>query len=316
MNVSMAPLGFVGKVRVFLACVVAVMLMRMVGWHVAQPVDPEEAITFVTNGRGVWAIWPTLLILSVVTAVIATVIIGRQLPEGGVFAAAVGLAGLALRGGSMQVMLAYHTTLEAVSRRTFMWKMAVDCLLWALIMVIVWLAVVLTTRWLWPKSETQPASDEPRKSDPSKKATASANWQIGWPALVVTIVVAVFVIWMTIARTPVAEIARGQIVASVAGGLFLGAMVARYFTGINDSRWFALAVPAVALIAYLLGYLNAEMGWAQSGEYYFYSFLNTTPPHALMRAMPIEYLSVGTAAVLAGFWSGVKMEHVAEQELL
>ena len=126
--------------------------------------------------------------------------------------------------------------------------------------------------------------------------------------------VAALVIWLTIGRTPVAQIARGQVIASVAAGLFLGAMGARYFTSVADARWYALAVPAVALTAYLLGYLNAGMAWTQGSGYQPFAGLATTPPHDLARALPIEYLGVGVSAALAGFWSGEKIQHAVVEE--
>ena len=118
---------------------------------------------------------------------------------------------------------------------------------------------------------------------------------------------------MTIARTPVATIARGQVIASVAGGLYLGVLAARYFTGINNTRWYVLAVPVVALVGYLLGFLQADLSWAK-GALAPYARLATTPSHALARPLPIEYIAVGVAGAIAGLWSGEKIEHVTKQE--
>ena len=91
-------------------------------------------------------------------------------------------------------------------------------------------------------------------------------------------------------------------------------MAARYFTGIDDARWYVLSALAVALIGYLLGYINGDMDWAAKIGGKFYAELGTTPPHALARPLPIEYMAVGVAAALIGFWSGEKIEHVAIQE--
>jgi len=98
------------------------------------------------------------------------------------------------------------------------------------------------------------------------------------------------------------------------GGLFLGAMVARYFTGTVGAHWYILAVPIIALVGYMLGYFSADMSWAQSTGYKPYVFLASTPPHNLVRPLPIEYLAVGVSAALAGYWSAEKIEHVAGQE--
>ncbi|UCD29041.1 MAG: hypothetical protein JSV03_00730 [Planctomycetota bacterium] len=308
------PLGFFGKLRVFAACAIAVLLMRTVGWHVVQPIDPDLAVTMSAGERSVISVWIIVFVLTSVAAVIGTVIIGRRLPEGGIFAAAVGLSALGLQGGSMQMVLAYECGIESASRRALMMKMGGDCILWASILVISWVVVVVVKHWLWPIDRNENVNDQLKAAEISTKPNESVTSQNGWPALIVTTLVAIFVIWITIARTPVAQIARGQIIASVFGGLFLGAMAARYFTTVSDSRWYALAAPAVGLIAYLVGFLSADMGWAQGGRFQFYALLNTTPPHALARALPIEYVAVGVSGVLMGYWCGQKMEHVAEQE--
>ena len=98
------------------------------------------------------------------------------------------------------------------------------------------------------------------------------------------------------------------------GGLFLGAMAARYFTSINQALWYALAAPIVGLIGYLLGYINAGMGWAVKEGYQYYINLATTPPHDLVRPLPIEYVAVGVAAAIAGFWTGHRLQEAVVEE--
>jgi len=321
-NAPAAPLGYIDKGRVLLACVVAIVLLRSVGWMVAQPADPDLAISF-TNGDGTpLRAWPALAVLTVVAAALGGAITGRRLPEAGVFAAGVGLAALAIRGGSMEAMLCYETTADVATRRALMGAMALDCLLWTVLMGITWVANTLVWRWLWPEPAVAEADDDGagqagtggNQAKKNVDAVKSANFWAGWPALAITGVIGALVIWMTIARTPVATIARGQVIASVTAALYLGAMGARYFTGINDARWYVLAAPAVALIGYLLGYVSADMSWAVSGGYKFYAELATTPAHAMARPLPIEYLAIGVAAALMGFWSGEKIEHAAAHE--
>ena len=299
------PLGFVDKLRVVAAAIVAILLMRSVGWMVAEPADPEMAVVLTGSVGHILSVLPALLVLTVVSAIVGAVIAGPRLPEAGVFAAAVGLAALALQGGSMQAVLGYEVAADAASRRSLMMTMGFDCVLWSVLMVVAWLAVMAVCRWLWPDAgQTAPAGASDQAANESAKT--------GWSALAVTSVVALFVIWMTIARTPVASIARGQVIGSVAAGLYLGAMAARYFTGVSVSRWYAMAPAVVALVGFLLGYLQSNMSWAK-GALASYALLATTPPHALARPLPIEYIAVGLAAVMVGYWSGEKIEHVAEQ---
>ncbi|HOA75722.1 MAG TPA: hypothetical protein PL151_03845 [Phycisphaerae bacterium] len=323
-----APLGLVEKTRIGAAVAAAALLLYTMGWMVARPHDPNLAVTFVRSGRAVAATWPTLAVLTVVAGIIGTVLAGPRLPEAGVFAAAIGLAVLSLRGGSMQVLLAAEQATTEPARQAFMTAMALDCLLWSGILLATWVAVTWAWRWVWlngnapallsgkpATSAAAPSAAKPA-GGPGKapKSASAAGTGAGWSALVVTGVVGVFVVWLTAGRTPVANVHRGQTIAAVAAGLYLGAMAARYFTGVRDVRWYALAVPAVGLTAYLVGYLSSDMQWAEGPPYHYYKYLATTPSHDLARPLPIEFVAVGMAAVLAGYWGGDKVEQVATRE--
>lgn len=311
------------KLRILGACVLAAVFMRTVGWMVAQPLDPREAILLAMNERGFFAAalaaLPILLLLTAVVTALGTVIVGRVVPEAGVFVAGIGLAALALRGGSIHVLLAYYLDARgdeparllsqlADERRSLMVRLAMDCLLWSAVMAVSWGVMSAVRKWLWTDESPQPAS-----GSASKRTAVEPAGKPGWMALAITGVVAGLVIWLTIARTPVAVVARGQVIAAVAAGLFAGAYAARYYTGVADARWYLLAPPAVGLVAYLLGYLNAEMRWAP-GEYRYYALLPTTPPHNLVRALPIEYIAVGVSATLAGYWFGQRTDQPDGQE--
>lgn len=311
------PVKFGDKIRVGLACAVAVLLLWHVGWMVAEPVDPQMAVSLTVSGRSALAAGPALLLIVVVVAVIGTAVVGRRLPEGGMFAAAVGLSGLALRGGSMQDVLGYKGGLTAESRQKLMVLLWGDTLLWGVILAAAWIATTVAFRWLWARpAETEESADEARPKGPgTKKGLPPAKRRVGWPALAVTAVVGILIVWLTVSREPEAMIARGQVIASVGLGLLLGALAARYFTGIDDARWYVAAPLVVALIAYLMGYLGAGMVWTQGdGLKEKYAKLATTPAHDLVRILPVEYLAVGVAGALFGFWSGEKIEHVTEQE--
>src|SRR5690606_871672 len=95
-----APLGLIEKSRVVLAGVIAIILLSTVGWVVAEPADAKMAVTLAAGWGRVVGVWPALMVLTAVAGVIGTVLAPRRLAEGGMFAAGVGLAGLALKGGS------------------------------------------------------------------------------------------------------------------------------------------------------------------------------------------------------------------------
>ncbi|NLX12488.1 MAG: hypothetical protein GXY44_02395 [Phycisphaerales bacterium] len=316
------PLSFQEKTRLVLACVVAVLVLDTVGWHAAGPVDPDMAVTLVLRESGMMSAWIIVGLLVAVSSAVGTAIAGRRLPEAGLFAAGVGLIGLALRGGGMQVLLGYYPADSEAARSTLMRHLVMDSLLWAAVLFGAWFVSWTVWRWLWAGSLVNSVGSDngsltsvtagggSLSGKPTVATVDQASPWSGWPALLVTAMVGAIFIWLTIARSPVAAIARGQVIASVAGGLFFGAMTARYFTGINQSHWYVLAALAVALIGYLLGYLRADMAWATN--YKYYTQLATTPPHELVRPLPIEYLGVGVAGALLGFWASAKVEQAVE----
>lgn len=311
--------GLVHKVRFAAACLIAIALMYTVGWMVVSAaVDPDEAVVLTVGAESVWSAvlssLPALVLLTVVATAIGTVIVGKDLPEAGVFAAGIGLTALALRGGSMEVMLGYYadgggrqgdTLMQHMidQREGLMFRMAIDSVLWGVVMLGSWLTMEAVRRWLWPVSENQPAQ---------QPASESKNWT-GWAAVGVSAVAAMFVTWLIVARDPTSGIVRGQVIAAVAIGTFAGAAAGRYFVGINNPRWYVLTPLVVALVGYLLGYLGAEL---DSSTYANYRDLATTPLHNLARPLPIEYMAVGVPGALAGFWFGRRAEHAAEQGTL
>jgi hypothetical protein len=207
-----------------------------------------------------------------------------------------------------------------------MTRMCIDCILWTGIMAVAWVTTLIVHNWLWPAATpegTMTADDSPKsvggragKVPVATKPVAFKNQMMGAFALAVTIVISLIVIWNTVSRTPVAMIQQNQVIASVAGGLFLGAMAGRYFTGVTEPLFYVLAPPIVAVIAFILGYLSSDMSWAQGPPYQYYAQLATTPPHDLVRPLPVLYLTVGVAGALGGYWTADRMERLAQQEAM
>jgi hypothetical protein len=319
-TVTAQRLGLVHRLRFLAACLIAIALMSTVGWMVAAPADPAEAVALTVGAESAWSgiigALPALILLVAVATAIGTIVVGRDLPEAGVFAAGIGLAALALRGGSMNAMLAYHVggppgdafMQQLIEQREgLMIRLALDSVLWAVVMLASWLTMEIIRRWLWPASENPTP-----KPSAKPQAKELATWN-SWGACGLSAVVAMLVIWLIITRSPITGIVRGQVIAAVAIGSFAGSAAGRYFFGITDSRWYVAAPLVVALVGYLLGYLGAEL---DSPVYANYRELATTPLHNLARPLPIEYMAVGVPGALAGFWVGRRAEHAAEQGAL
>lgn len=317
------PLRFVEKLRVALACGLAMLLLGTVGWQLAHPRDSQMALTLARNGASVLAVWPALAILAAISAAIGTAVIGRRLPEGGALAAALGLAVMALRGGTMEALLAYDAGTTPETRQSLMTSLTLDLVLWTGVMAAAWVSMVLVRGWLWgmwraSTAVVEPVAAAPAGGKPVAKAgkteaagTPASIQPLCFAALAITIVVALIVIWNTISRTPVAAVQRNQVVASVTGGLFLGALAARYVTGVTEPLWYACAAPIVGLVAFIMGHLSSDMSWAQNTIYQPYIQLATTPPHDLVRALPVLYVTLGVVGALWGYWTADRMERLA-----
>lgn len=298
---------FVDKLRIVAACAVAVWLMRYVGWYVIAPADPEMGLTFVLNEQPPAGAWIGVLLLSLVCSVLGTAISGKRLPEAGMLVGCVGLAALAARAGTMQEVLAYHAGTEEASRQRLMLLMMVDTALWAAILLVNWLAVTAAYRWLWRAPFHYPLTNASTSDKPS---SGSAGTRPGWLATGATVIAALFLMNTAFGRTAVTPILRGQVFAALVLGFWVIVIGVRYFVAIHDSRWYAVAPLLVALGAYALGYFNTDLSWTEQS----YQELATTPPHMLVRALPVEYLTLGLAGTIMGFWSGEKIEEVAELE--
>jgi hypothetical protein len=303
---------FVDKLRIVAGCAVAVWLMRTVGWYVISPADSEMGLTFLLNDQPLISAWIGILLLSLVSSVLGTVISGRRLPEAGMLVGCVGLAALVARGGTMQDVLAYHAGTDEASRQKLMLLMMVDTGLWAAILVANWLAVTAAFRWLWkaPFHFQLTGGQSSAKPSDGKAPDTAEHARAGWLASGATAIAALFLMYTAFGRQAEAPVLRGQIFGALFLGFWVIVMAVRYFVAIHDSRWYAAAPLLVALAAFALGYFNADMSWALPP----FRELASTPPHMLARALPVEYLTVGLAGAIMGFWSGEKIEEVADLE--
>ena len=92
-----APLGLLDKARSLAAWSVCAGLFLTVGWTTLQPEDPLGAVSLWSQQHGLFA-WVQAAGLGGAVAAIGTLLIGKRLPDAGIFAAALGLAAVNLRG--------------------------------------------------------------------------------------------------------------------------------------------------------------------------------------------------------------------------
>lgn len=289
------PLQFTEKLRLTAACAVTIALFISVGWTVIRPADPFAAVTLVLEGRP----WPALLgvivALSVVATSVATVVAGSPIPHAGVMATAVGLAVLATRGGTMTKVLMYSGSTPD-ERRTLAVKLILEVSLWAIAVAAAWFAESIIQRWLAGPRAAVTAEATHAGGTAGGVIGALIRWRDGLLGMAVCVAVAWILISLAISRTAASPIERGQVYFAVGVAFMAGAMAGSQLWPKGAAGWYVLSVAVVAVCGYAMGYVRPTPSLS------YYSQLATTPPNALYRVLPIEYLSVGVIGSLAGLW--------------
>lgn len=302
------PMSFTHKIRVTLGCALAMALFGSLGWAIARPADPQDAMTMLGDGQA----WPSVVVLALalaaVSSAVATAVAGTALQEAGTLATACGLAMMSLRGGTMTEVLMYHGATES-ARRTLATRFAAESLLWFAVIAASWLVGIVVRKWLDKDAGDSPAVKPPGRWELLREAFLHVR--DGILGLVVCAAVAWVFIASTIARTPFAATEQGQVFFAVGVGFFLGAAVAQAIWVRSGVCWYAIGILLVAVLGYAWGFAQPVIGGGDRNQYY--AKLATTPPNALFRALPIDYAGIGVVGIVLGQAFGRRMHytHVA-----
>ncbi len=299
-------MSFSNKSRVTAVCALAMALFASVGWRVAQPADPQGALTLLVDGRA----WPAALLSSIalaaVASAVATAVVGPAMAEAGLMAAALGLAMMSTRGGTMTQLLMYHGN-GAAARRTLATLLMIETVLWFAALVAAWLVAGVVRSWVDDRIAGSRTANAPRTRW-ARLREAAVHLRDGVLGMVICAVVAAMFIRMTIARTPVSAIDRGQVFFAVGVGFFLGAALGPQFWPRGATCWYTLSILIVALAGYAWGFVAPEPSGLPV-PYTYLARLATTPPNDLFRVLPVEYVGVGVAGAVWGHGFGLRMYH-------
>lgn len=211
-----------------------------------------------------------------VTVVLGTLLAGFVRPDAGLFAAAVGLTALSLRGRPVYTVL--H---DSDGPRVFL-LLAVELVLLYVFLGAAWLALFSLQR------QGRLRGDAVRDGLADAELPANA----GWAGLLSHVV---------IMATAVLLIARSEDKTQVLTAVAIGSIAAAFFPywqhGARPSAWYWIGPLVVGLAGYLLAFLIPPQGWEIGRPGYPAGFLA-----ALARPLPLDYASVGTAGALLGYW--------------
>ncbi len=285
----------------FVSCVV----LFYVVWPLLAPAPWSGSASLVAHGWGL-ALINTLVVALVVVVllVICMWLTHPDFPHAGLLCVSLAFCVLAMKAGPMHTLLRVYQ-----GRYSILYHLLVgECVLWAMIIAV----AELTSRMLFqrffhnprwasraglalPADLNQPhllysapdilfrLRDRPLGQNPTDRLAANAA------AFAITVVIGGLV-----ANFFMRSELIGQVLFSCFVAFAIAAFFAAMFTPAATALWIWLAVPATAIVGYMLtGNQDVYPGHV---------------PFPLARAMPLDYVSAGLAGAIIGYYTAVKLE--------
>ncbi len=303
-------LSFFERLVVWLTWAVAGALFLTVGWMAMAPADPLGPVCVLTSRAGV-AMLAEAAALVVACSLVCTLMAGRTLVDAGTFAAAIGLAGVSLRGGTTEYLLLFGDGAGsgAMPSGVLAVRFAVLAVGWFAVMMIAAGVSMWITRWCFTTSSGASAEGKGVDHDaglvlcaadiPTMNLTAGTVRAPATPLtdglrhFAVTTAVGLLAFFVLTESTSTRAIQHGQSCFVVAAAVWVACFFAHRIAPVRSAFWSMLAVLAMALLGY---------GWSA-----LQSHSGVTPPNipetAFMRVLPIQFISVGTATAISMLWS-------------
>jgi len=276
-------LGFLDRAATWVAWALAGTIFLTVGWLAMAPDDPLGAVSVLTR-HGAWLMLLQVAGLAMVTAALATVIAGRRLPDVGAFAAAVGLAAVSLRGGTAGSLLIQWADDAPISQSSLPVLLALEAMAWFVIVFVARGFSFGVGHWCFGD-----ASRGRMIGEQNSEKDAAAN---GIKHMLLTGGVALLTFKILSAGLSTRSVQHGQSCFVVAASVCIGSYMAYWLAPVRSALWAILSVPILAVSGYLWARLSPSPGGLPAG----------VPASAFLRVLPIQYVSVGTAAAVAMFW--------------
>lgn len=255
----------------FLLAVAACVSMAWFGSHAAGvPYYPCFQMSLFQQPSAAWTL-AVIAVLTILGTIVGQLIAGCVREEAGFVAGLLGLLGISMRGGTIR------SVYQAAQSPAIFNQLALEAALYALLALVLWLALRFVTG-----SPSAPAflrRSQATKSTPFPIAATSILCQT----------VACLLLMYVLGRSDTKGQARGSIAVASLGST----MAARLLFPLPSS---AIYWPAPLLVA-ILGYLANGMDPAglETADL-------TGRFASLAQALPLDYLAVGPAAAIIGYW--------------
>jgi hypothetical protein len=256
-------------------------------------------------------------VLAVGSGVVATLLAGRYLADVGTFSAALGLSIVSLCGNPAGALIVPVADVNRHYEFNLAATLAVESVAWFLVILACLIVTGFVTRWLLPREGAD--QEEGRGvvwQDEQIPAIGDVPWMshkiygdrfqprtsldAGLRHLGVAVVFALALMALLSAGLSTRTITHGQACFIVAASLAVASQMANRFAPVQSSFWSLLAVPLVAILGF---------AWAalRPGEANIPAIL---PSSHYLRILPIQYIAVGTAAVVMMSWYALPPQEI------
>jgi hypothetical protein len=272
--------SFIGKVVLWTAAIASLLIIFWLAVTFSIPAEPGFSASLLQQP---YCIVPLLVIAVGMVAVmlISAVLSSSLRSDAPVFCAAMACAAISWRGGTMQA------TLFAASGPGIFVSLALESIILFAALIGAW---QLLQKLRGKHQLKTTASDEDAEEERLDEKLLAVFTQAS----------AMMAIMILLCRSD----SKDQCLASVGVSAAAGAAIATQLVTVRSSFWLWIGPLAVALFGYLFASFHAD-GW-QVG-------LLHGPLAALARPLPLDYVSMGPAGAIFGYW--LSGSGIAEEEL-
>lgn len=278
-----APSSLSVRMRRGLAWTAALTLFLTVGWMAAAPHDPLAPVSLWTHGRPLLMAAQALL-LTMIAGAVATVLVGRHLPQAGLFAAALGLAALSLRGETSQYFLINCLAPPASCERALAMRFILEALVWGMILTAAWPVAFIVLAWCGPSPEPRPAD---RDAPPSPAARRAVLRHVLFVAGLLLVTLAILS-----SGSSRRAVLHGQTCFTVWASTFLAVWAGQRLVPVSNPWTSLLALPPAILVGYMWSMVTAGSPAAPP----------TIPSSCFLRLLPLQFIAVGAVAATSALW--------------
>lgn len=184
MHPSHAPWRLLDKLVLLAALGIAIALFLSVGWMAIEPADPQGPVSLIAHRHGVLMAAQTAA-LAGVTAAIATIMIGGKLADVGVFAAAMGMAIVSVRGATASYFLMGYSGASGAAEAGLAGRLLVEAAIWSVVLLGVVVVSGVVMRWFLNFGRADSGDgNTPRLVEISDLALSDAPVLRGWLGIV------------------------------------------------------------------------------------------------------------------------------------